>query len=696
MSIRQDFIPIIEKLDLPIPDATLLSIDKCLKITPQAQIDFVSSLENEVSQLATLKERYEHASVTGWVTINERKEKSGDPEELPSLIDEILQDLLPVAKILDLPPPKPTIPNLESTLAAARRAQVTTSSSLEKKAGQLDTLKERYEQISKEVVEGISVPIVLTQKNDQLRNQIRALNKEIADASLQNRERQSIEQDLEDLHSQVLALPNLQADLEKRRIGLATLDVEAKKATLYNQVITVGFDYLEQAHPEHCPLCKQRIIELKGLLEILHQETPTDIEKLKKERNRIEKELNEKKEQISTIEQKKIRIKEMEVSLMKLPTNLEISIQEMRNELATQTDELIAIEAEITQIEARIKLASEHRQRLASVEKEIQTSLGQYHADEDVIGSLDHASNYARNQAAEIQALDFQPLADKLNQANQIKQIQEDEEKLQKRLDTVLIEVNQALEVPHGEDIIGAIEQRIESVRNLATEIRDLDYQPIAEQLDEAKQIDEIKKDESRLKEFQVSYQIANREKAKLNHRILRLIELRNALQDIAETSKRQQKTIVTGLLDALEINQYYRQLDPHPAYSQLQIEPELTTKGTFNYWIKALSEDRAHGTYVQTRFSTAQSNCAAIAIFLAVNQHLSKKLETVILDDPSQSMDPERMRRLAHTLASIPRQVIIATEDPKMFELLVGAFDKPTIHQLETWTIEGSSLINS
>ena len=85
--------------------------------------------------------------------------------------------------------------------------------------------------------------------------------------------------------------------------------------------------------------------------------------------------------------------------------------------------------------------------------------------------------------------------------------------------------------------------------------------------------------------------------------------------------------------------------------------------------------------------------NCAAIAIFLAVNQHLAKKLETLILDDPSQSMDPEHQMRLAQILAAVLRQVIVATEDPQMFEFLVGAFESPTIHQLDRWTVDGVSL---
>jgi recombinational DNA repair ATPase RecF len=74
-------------------------------------------------------------------------------------------------------------------------------------------------------------------------------------------------------------------------------------------------------------------------------------------------------------------------------------------------------------------------------------------------------------------------------------------------------------------------------------------------------------------------------------------------------------------------------------------------------------------------------------------SQLLSKILDTVIMDDPSQSMDPEHKQRLAQTLANSPRQVIVATEDPQMYELLTQSFTSPTIYELSPWTIEGSMI---
>jgi len=63
---------------------------------------------------------------------------------------------------------------------------------------------------------------------------------------------------------------------------------------------------------------------------------------------------------------------------------------------------------------------------------------------EDVPGAIDRAIQAVRERAAEIQGIDFQPIADKLNQAKQLNQIKKDEAQLRQRLHTVLEEVKEA------------------------------------------------------------------------------------------------------------------------------------------------------------------------------------------------------------------------------------------------------------
>jgi DNA repair exonuclease SbcCD ATPase subunit len=761
--ILQDLAPIARKLELPTPKATIADLEESLATARRAQPNNVGELGKEAEQLSTLKERYEQIAVTGWQTIHQRREQYGDPADLPDLLKEILRDLTPITEKLELPTPKATIADLETSLAAVRRAQPNVIGDLGKMAGQLSTLQVRYEQTSKEVVKDASVPPELENRRDQFQDQIKALNQDVPALTRRWEKRQAIEQELAELRAQVRALPELRAEIEQMQKDLDALEAAGKQSTLYNQVLTTGQEYLEQAQPENCPLCKQQIADLQALLVILRQETPADVEKMRQEFKTLREMLAQKQNQVTQLEQGQKRIETLEVELREFPEDLESQIEKKRQESEKLANELATVQAEITQIEGRIALATEHRNRLKAVLKEVEQALGRSSGEdvvadldqalqstrertdeiqtldlqpiaakldrsrqldqiktdeaqlrqrqdvvfnqvqealghplgEDVTADIDQAIKGIRERVVEIQALDFQPISAGLDRAKQLRQIEKDETQLHERLDAVLGEVAKALGRQPDEDVADALDQAIEAARARATEIQALNFQPVAKKLDRAKQLDEIQKDELRLHQFESSYQTASREKARLSYQIQRLTELRNALQDISETTKSHNQQIVTGILDALDIHRYYQQLDPHPAYRQLQIEPELSKAGTYNYWIKALTDDRSRGTYVQTRFSTAQANCAAIAIFLAVNQHLSKKLETIILDDPSQSMDPKYKRRLAETLAAIPRQVIVATEDPQLFELLVDIFDAPTIHELSPWTIDGASLVS-
>ncbi|MFC2046484.1 hypothetical protein ACFLTC_03070, partial [Chloroflexota bacterium] len=672
----------------------------------------------------------------------------------------IQRDVLPIAEKLKLQPPQATLVGLEEALATARRVQPTLIGKLRETAGHLSTLRERYQRASEEVIEDVSVPSELTNRCSQIQAQFVAANQQHSALNRQLVRRQETEEELADLRRQVQALPELRQESQQMQRVLGGLEAASKHGELYNQILSIGKDYLEEAQPERCPLCRQRIADLQALLATLREDMPADVKKMREDYKSQLGVLGQKQDQIAQLEQKRKRIADLEGNLAN-PADLESEIRAKQDESERLSYELATIQGEIAEIEGRIRLATEHRRKFSAVLEEIERVLEQP-LGEDVPGSLDQAIEAAQERAVKIEGLDFEPVSAKLDRAKQLSQIEKDETELQERLDAVLAEIEEALTQPLAADVTTVLDQEIEGIQERVLAINSLDFEPIAGKLEQARQLNqiakdetelrrrmdavleeveealgqspaedaagalaqaveaiheratgiqginfqtavaqmnrarqlaEIQKDETRLRELESGYRTASREKARLRHQIERLKDLRRALLDIAQTTKRHQQTIVTGILNELDIDRYYQQLDPHPAYCQLQIEPELTSKGTYNYWIKALTDDRSHGTYVQTRFSTAQANCAAIAIFLAVNEHLSKRVEALILDDPSQSMDPEHQMRLAQTLANIPRQVIVATEDPQMFEFLVDAFESPTIHQLDRWTVDGGRL---
>jgi len=759
--IQQELTIVGGKLAIHAPVVSIPEFEKALATARRAQPAMIGQLNERIGQYTTLKERYHQVAVIDWEAVNRLRQLHGDPAHLPSLLQELHSELQPIAEKLRLPVPRPDLAELGVALDGSRRAQPGVISRLEKRAGQLGTLKERYGQIAAQIPETIVIPDEIKGQLSQLRRQVDAINRDIPILKRQFTQRQALEHELAELRRQLEVLPSLWSAYQQMEKDLKALEVAGKRGKLYNQILSVGRDYFEEALPDHCPLCKQAISDLHALQEALRMEIPEDVEQLRRDYGKQQAALAEKRQQIVECEKSQSRIVQLERELSALPEDLEAQVTQKLEEGDLAARDLVAVEAEIAGLQGRIKLAEEHRQRLGAVrqdiEKEMARSLGwdvldeldgeveavhrttaelttldlqpiaaklerarqlnQIASDEaqlnrrltivrqqigealghlsdgDVAAVLEAAIQSLREQAVEAQTLNLEPVAVKLERAKSLRQIENDETQLRRQLDQVLRDAENALGRPLGDDVSDALDQAKESIRAQVAEIRALDLQPLVNELSRARHLLEIEKDQIRLREYESNYQTASREKARLGHQIRRLVDLRNALVDIAETTKRHQQSIVLGILNDLDIDRHYQQLDPHPAYRQLQIEPELTKEGAYEYWIKALTDDRSHGTYVQTRFSTAQANCAAIAIFLAVNQHLSRKLETIILDDPSQSLDPEHQRRLAETLAAIPRQVIVATEDPRALEMLANAFDRPLIHELKPWTTRGTAL---
>jgi exonuclease SbcC len=423
--IQRDLTYIIETLKLATPQATIAELERSLAAARRAQPSIIGQLEKKVGQLGTLKERYEQAAVTSWQTIHQRREQYGDPADLPNLLGEIRRDLIPIIEKLALVTPKATIAELERSLAAARRAQPSIIGQLEKKVGQLGTLKERYEHTSQEVIEDVSIPSELENRRAQIRAQIDALNREIPSLTRQLNKRQAIEQELAELRRQVQVLPGLCDDIEQIQRELEALEADGKQGALYNRILTTGQEYLEQAQPEHCPLCKEKILDLRAVLDILRQETPEDVERMRQEYKTLNASLVQKRDQAAQLEQKQRQIQELETTLMGFPGDLELQIKDKEKENEALTRNLTTVQAEITQIEGRMKLATEHRKRLDAVLKEIEKTLGQP-LDDDAAGAINQAIQAIRGRVAEIQALDFQPIADMLDQAKQLGQIEKD------------------------------------------------------------------------------------------------------------------------------------------------------------------------------------------------------------------------------------------------------------------------------
>jgi DNA repair exonuclease SbcCD ATPase subunit len=247
---QHDLTPTTEKLELSTPQATFIELEETLAAARRAQPRTIGRLDESIGRFRTLKERYEQAAVTSWQIVRQRREQYGDPAKLPHLLDEMQRDLLPITEKLKLQAPQATLVGLEKTLAMARRAQPTIIGMLRENAGQLSTLRERYEQTVKEVVEDVSVPPELKDRHSQVRTRIDAANRDLSALNSQLTRRQAIEQELAGLRRQVQALPELREESEKMQRNVDALEAAEKHGKLYNQIQSIGQDYLEQAQPE--------------------------------------------------------------------------------------------------------------------------------------------------------------------------------------------------------------------------------------------------------------------------------------------------------------------------------------------------------------------------------------------------------------------------------------------------------------
>ena len=115
--------------------------------------------------------------------------------------------------------------------------------------------------------------------------------------------------------------------------------------------------------------------------------------------------------------------------------------------------------------------------------------------------------------------------------------------------------------------------------------------------------------------------------------------------------------------------------------------------RGKSLYRIRAYSKDLSHSTYVQTRFSGAQTNTGSLALFLAISKKFPSTLKLVILDDPVQSMDSMHKEALATIMDKLAteKQVIIATQDKEFKEQMVRHLPKNSrILLFDKWGTEG------
>jgi hypothetical protein len=145
-------------------------------------------------------------------------------------------------------------------------------------------------------------------------------------------------------------------------------------------------------------------------------------------------------------------------------------------------------------------------------------------------------------------------------------------------------------------------------------------------------------------------------------------------------------------------VERVYARVDPHPAFRRVQLSSRFEhSRGR----ISTSVEDTLANVVVKrpgTVLSSSQLNALAVSIFLAFNLGVLKRpLDSVLLDDPLQSLDDVNLLGLVDLLRRTKqrRQLIVSTHDPRFAALLErtlrpGADTSTIIVDLSGWRREG------
>jgi DNA repair exonuclease SbcCD ATPase subunit len=140
-------------------------------------------------------------------------------------------------------------------------------------------------------------------------------------------------------------------------------------------------------------------------------------------------------------------------------------------------------------------------------------------------------------------------------------------------------------------------------------------------------------------------------------------------------------------------IGSYYSKILAHPFFVNLQLLPE-EERGKAIYRIRAWDKDFKQGTYVQTRFSSAQMNAVALSLFLSTSTKMQSGLGFILLDDPSQSMDKAHKEALSELVAEMAKekQIVVATQDNEFEQTMERTLPKTTtkFYKIQGWTTQG------
>jgi len=538
----------------------------------------------------------------------------------------------------------------------------TEHSQMEESITRLTGLRSDLERAAKdlELLAGVDVRALKTQRDaaaarkGELEAKLPTLNARSSRLVQLKHQIEAVESTLEEIQSRLKSLGSLEeaeAKLQEIRGDIEKVASAEKAERPLENLLPAAAEYLAAAHPKRCPICQQAIEDLPATI------------------LRLQQEIQDSKEAQ--------RIQQLESQYHVLQAN------------ERQQEQIIL---DIREAEETLSLRQEETARLrAELEKITGTPptepLGEFVADK--LTAMMNEIDYLQQQISEAGIT-------VTTTEGQLRNLEEKQSQLQYSRQ----QVASALDMPvDTDDLITPLRESVQQCNERIEELKQLAnaFPALNKAINRMERILDVLEARQRLSRLEKEFPTAVKEKEALQRTVTELNDLKLALQDIYQAAVVHQRSIVEGALAALApaINARYSRIISHPEYAELQIQPEEEKKGVYRYWIVARNTSRTHSTYITTRFSTSQRNVAAVAIFMAMADYLPHNLNVMMIDDPTQSMDPDHIKAMAQFFAkeSAKKQVIIATEDPVFADTILQASANPLHHPLGPWTSQGITL---
>ena len=455
---------------------------------------------------------------------------------------------------------------------------------------------------------------------------------------------EAITKTLEQINKKVCAIEEqfgVKDVIEKRIEDLGKFieekQAERERYDAYDKLVTDSLAYLEMTLPSSCPICLRPI-------------DPTKI---------IEK----------------LRIKSHELKVKEI-TRLESEIKDAQ----TKIDEQKAHLSQMMQLQRRTEGLA---QQLGQLRKEVETELSK-----PVTGlTLD----FLTKEVESIEEIRESLESNRMKIKDKLKETEGMEKKFEE-LSTVEQEAQKVLSTKvKGNALINMLDEKIKEIERRNKEI--------AETESRLSKIESLLKQFSRVmffltREFEVKKalgEIPSEEEVKqLEGKYLKLMELKDSVEDILQATLNDRDTFLQRQLTMLEsvLDSYYKTLKPHIHFDVLQIIHDKR-----GYWLKASSEtEPTRYTYVRPKFSTAQLNMAAISLFFSMAEKAPHNFGLTVLDDPSQSLDNDGKKVLAKAIAQMSekKQLLIATQDGIFANEIEAACVGAKVYEIKSWDEQG------